>query len=185
MVNSSFEAGNLNLDPKGYSIIGQSTNGNTKVTNESIHSGTLALKINDDNCSKVPNGCQLGISQSTTTTINGRDYILSVWVRTPDSSKISSSKLRLGIFGVVPSTDPNYGSNIFNIYSQDRYQDFDLSSLRNNEWTRFEVSFSNVPLGKYPIIEIINYKGGTIYADDADLNEGQSYDQSTLVSQGS
>ncbi len=194
IVNSSFEGGNLNADPKGYSLIGQSTSGNTKVTNQSIHSGTLALKLNDDNCTRISSGCQLGISQPSIQTINGRDYQLSVWVRIKNSELgIKNAKLRVGLFGEVSKADPVYldsfshgtlNSSFYIQYSQDRYEDFDLSDKKDNTWVRLVANFSNLPLGKYPIIEAINYKGGTIYVDDVDLNEGQAY-SSTLGSSDS
>lgn len=170
IINSSFEAGIGN-----YSIIGQSTSLNTKVGNESVRTGTLALKIRDDLCL----GCHFGVSQPKVNTINGRSYVFSMYIRVKDL--IGSPTIRIGLFGEVSKSDPLYLSKPSNYgsYAQDRYEDHDLTALRNNEWVRISSTFDNLPLGKYPIILIYDYQGGTIYVDDLSLNEGIS--ESDLV----
>lgn len=162
IINSSFEGGIAN-----FSIIGQSTNTNTKVGNESVRSGTQALKIRDDFCIN----CQLGISQPKVNTVNGRSYVLSLYVRT--SSLIGNPKLRIGLFGTVSTSDPLYLSQPANYlsYSQDRYEDHMLSGFPENEWVRLNSTFENLPLGKYPLVQVIDNQGGAIFIDDLSLNE--------------
>jgi excisionase family DNA binding protein len=174
IINSSFEAGIGN-----YSIIGQSTNANTKVVNESIRTGTLALKIRDDFCI----GCHLGVSQPKVNTINGRTYAFSMYVRVKDL--VGSPKIRIGLFGEVSKSDPLYLSQPpnYSTYAQDRYEDHYLENLRDNEWVRISSSFDNLPLGKYPIILIYDYQGGTIYVDDLSLNEGVNDGELVLSAQ--
>jgi hypothetical protein len=78
--------------------------GNFYVSADSVRSGTLAMKVWDSGLPKanseqltVNSQMNLGIKQEETTTTNGRDYLLSVWVRSKDL--VGTPRLRLGIMG--------------------------------------------------------------------------------------
>lgn len=175
IINSSFEGG-----ISGYSIISQSTNDNTKVSSESIRSGTQALRFYDPACELNTTPCVLGFSQPAITTVNGRDYTVSLYVR--KNNLKGNPILRIGLFGTVSTSDPLYiAYNLgklsdirYTQYARDQYEDFDLSSLPSNEWIRFEADFTSLPLGKYPVVQLLNYKGGTLYVDDLQFLEGVS-----------
>jgi len=157
LINSSFEAGNLNSQPKAWGYLASSHVGNTYISNQSVRTGTQALKISDTGCGNYP--CQLGISQPTTSTINGRDYILSLFIRT--KSIKGAPKLRMGFFGTASNSDPNYGSKNWSSYSADKYEDYDIASLLNcsivdnetmkqcnNDWFPLSFTYENAALAK-------------------------------------
>lgn len=164
LINSSFEAGNINYEPKAWSYILYSGLHNTKVTNESVRTGNLSLKV--ESTSPVS---AIGISQPNTTTINGRNYIFSVNIRT--SNLVGTPTLRIGFLGVVPSTDPNYGTSFFKDYAADKFQDFTLTKNGTSNWKSFSFTYTNAALGKYPFVQISNYQGGKIYVDDLTMYE--------------
>ncbi len=166
--NSSFEAGNINSSPPSWNYVGQSSGGNTLVTNESIRTGNYALKFSDSTAS-FSHALQLGITQPNTTTINGRSYILSVFVR--GFNVVGTPTLRIGFIG---GNQPGYeyGGN-------DVHKDFPLTSGTLHDWTEFSFPYTNTALDKYPLIEILNYRGGTIYIDDAALYELKTQNSSS------
>jgi hypothetical protein len=111
-----------------------------------------------------------GITQSSVTTRNGADYNLSIFIRTKDI--IGNPKIRIGFIGIAAKSDPNYGISNWENYSADKYQDFSLAGL--TDWQRFSFTYHNAALGKYPFFEIIDYRGGTVFFDDAQMTEGET-----------
>ncbi|MBI4999640.1 MerR family transcriptional regulator, partial [Candidatus Gottesmanbacteria bacterium] len=168
LINSSFEGGNLNSQPKSWGYLASSHVGNTYVSNQSVRTGTQALKLSDTGCSL--SACQLGLSQPVSQTINGRTYILSLFIRTKGIK--GNPKIRMGFFGTASSSDPNYGSSGWSSYSADKYQDYEIASLQsNNDWFPLSFTYENAALSKYPLIEVLDYQGGEIYLDDVSMVE--------------
>ncbi len=177
VINSSFEGGNLNSEPKFWSYAGTATVGNTFVSLESVHTGTQAVKISDQFASNS-NIINPGLAQSGITTINGRDYVLSVFIRTRNLK--GSPRLRLGFMGTIDSGDPNKNASDFSSYSADIYEDLPLEN--KDDWIRYSFNYQNAALGKYPFIQVMDYQGGDIFLDDASLNETRLNED--LASQG-
>jgi len=178
--NSSFEANKSRLSGGSvvfWEYVSQSGNHNTKTSQISARTGNLGLEFYDS--SKVG---QLGLIQSATKTVNGRDYTFSVWLTFLNSKPNPDLKLRLGLFGTVDrSKDPNGAlmtNAQWNKYSADQYQDLDLSQtiVKDDQtiWHQYTAEFNNVPLGKSPIIQLMNYQGEHLVIDDASLTTNDS-----------
>ncbi|MFH1840979.1 MAG: hypothetical protein ABH807_02385, partial [Candidatus Shapirobacteria bacterium] len=179
LANSSFEKGlyPITVDREGKSSFGQAwrwgytemgNKDNIYVSPESIRSGSLAMKFWDP---AVDGGkMKFGISQQETTTVNGRNYHLSLWVRSRDLT--GNPKIRLGFTGEVSKDDPNYnmGSG-WEKYKQDQWKDFALKDLPP-DWHLVSFEIENAPRGKFPFIEVVDYQGGVIFVDDAGMNVG-------------
>ncbi|MCH7951924.1 MerR family transcriptional regulator, partial [Patescibacteria group bacterium] len=185
--NASFEAAEDDTktaqnhfgQPKYWGYTNMGHKDNIYVTNDSIRRGTLAVKLEDRALCAVKDAAvcpkmNLGFAQATSTTKNGTNYHLSIYIRTKDI--IGSPKLRIGFIGTASPDDPNYGAANWSSYSADKFEDLPLptSSNQYSDWQRYEFVYTNAALGKYPFFEIIDYQGGTIFFDDAQLTEGET-----------
>jgi len=189
--SSSFEAGEGGTEtgnnelgqPKHWGYISMGHKENIYVSRESIRSGALGLKIEDR--ALTPGArMNLGINQASVTTRNGANYNLSIYVRTKDL--VGQPKLRIGFMGPASTADPNYQGSGWTDYSADKYKDLPLAGV--SDWTRVSFVYSNAALGKYPFFEIIDYQGGVVYLDDAQLTEGKTavvfHQQGTVLGDG-
>ncbi|MBI2405718.1 MerR family transcriptional regulator, partial [Candidatus Microgenomates bacterium] len=166
LFNSSFEAGAINYEARGWDYILSSSLNNTTVSNESVRSGNLAVKINDSSASPS-NPLSVGMYQSATTTVNGRAYVFSVNVR--GTNIVGNPNLRIGFLGSVSSNDPNYGKEGFSEYAKDRFVDIPIK--KTGGWETYSFTYENAALGKYPFVQVSNYQGGSLFLDDLTLYE--------------
>jgi cytoskeletal protein CcmA (bactofilin family) len=158
IINSSFESGDSGAAPRHWGYIGQSTIGNTTVSGESVRSGTLAIKLEDRVLGKESGNysqISLGLSQPQVATVNGRNYLFSLYLRTSDL--IGNPVLRMGFTG-GNSNDP------------DQYLDYQLYSS-NSDWQRYTLEYFDAVSGKYTYFKILDYQGGKVFVDDVFLNE--------------
>lgn len=169
LANSSFEAGNFGGAPKSWGYFGAATAVNTQVSPQSVRTGSLALKFEDQGAQALQPE-SLGISQPQTSTINGRAYVLTVFLRSFNLQGHPS--LRLGLMGGAQPGQPNGQADV--------HQDFALNTANTKDWTQFSLPYTNAALGKYPYVEILNYSGGTLFADDTSFYEVHSQANSPI-----
>ncbi|MCL5095256.1 MAG: tail fiber domain-containing protein [Patescibacteria group bacterium] len=192
LANPSFEnpLNTVGTDGQGKTKFGQAWRwgylemahkGNFYVSNDSVRSGTLAMKVWDSRFPELNalnsgnrtgnDRMSLGISQTETTTVNGRHYSFSVFLRSKDL--LGHPKLRLGFMGQVAKDDPNYPR----LAKDEVAASAPVEIAGVSGWTPFTFTYENAALGKYPFLEIIDYQGGVIYLDDASLVEISSESQ--------
>ena len=182
LANPSFEnpLNTVGTDGQGKTKFGQAWRwgylemahkGNFYVSNDSVRSGTLAMKVWDSRFPELNalnsgnrtgnDRMSLGISQTETTTVNGRHYSFSVFLRSKDL--LGHPKLRLGFMGQASKDEVVASAPV------------EIAGVSG--WTPFTFTYENAALGKYPFLEIIDYQGGVIYLDDASLVEISSESQ--------
>ncbi len=194
LANPSFEnpLNTVGTDGQGKTKFGQAWRwgylemahkGNFYVSNDSVRSGTLAMKVWDSGtegaeCKMQNAKCKmnLGISQAETNTVNGRYYSFSVFLRSKDL--LGHPKLRLGFMGQISKDDPNYTR----LAKDEVVASAPVEIAGVSGWTPFTFTYENAALGKYPFLEILDYQGGEIYLDDMSLMEISS---ESLTAEGS
>ena len=119
--NPGFEAGSDR--PPGWQYLGFSNTSNSNVSASSVHSGSLGVFFHGS-YDFYTNNKNLGLYQPQAKTVNGREYTLSVWVRT---NVKTNATIRLGFLGGADTRDPNYPLMTWgqwSEYAKDVYQDF-------------------------------------------------------------
>jgi hypothetical protein len=149
--NSSFEANNSG-QPRLWTYYNQSTEKNTFVTQEGVHTGGNGLKFAGSASSPY-----LGIYQPEVKTDWNKAYSLSAWVKVLNAPQIS---IRLGFWDKLN----NQRAGV---------KEFEVS--KTADWFRISTTVDNDTTwqGKtwFPLIEIYGLTQGSVYLDDIQLEE--------------
>lgn len=152
--NSSFEESSDDA-PRQWNYQLDSNSGNTKTSAEAYRSGSQGLKV-------VGGGTgNYGVSQPAAKMIERRDYAFSVWVKPVNTDPHT---IKLSFWDEVANKEA-------------AAKTFSFSGTK--EWSRivFQISNKNGWNGKkwFPMIMVNGLGSGSLYLDDAQLEEASSY----------